>query len=292
MITRGLPFWGMGKAHVLASPVHGTVADGPLLYHLVSLPGSFFPTVTWPLDFLHIPTQAIHCTNPVRSHGERRTPAFSESDAALGTSTHALAPAPCPLSTPAQPRPTQRPSLGTAWEPFYSSSPSLSAHSTASIASLQGKAPLPGHPKTLRDLTHATELLTLPAAFGAIQLGETFACCLAVNSDVRAGMGGPDADAVAVRVEMQTASARTVLAELGGPALRLRPGESLEQVVSHEIKELGQHVLGCTVSYRAPPGVRAPPGAEGQEPGVLSFRKFYKFAVSYCLYRVDSRVRS
>ena len=65
----------------------------------------------------------------------------------------------------------QRPSLGTAWEPFYSSSPSLSAHSTASITSLQGKAPLPGHPKTLRDLTHITELLTLPSSKAVVTVG-------------------------------------------------------------------------------------------------------------------------
>ena len=170
----------------------------------------------------------------------------------------------------------QRPSLGSAWEPFYSSSPSLSAHSTASITSLQGKTPLPGHPKTLRDLTHITELLTLPSSFGAIQLGETFSSCLSINNDASVEVEG-----VTVRVEMQTASSKALLAEFGGPGQRLIVGQSLERVVSHEIKELGQHVLGCTVSYRMPPGMRPPPGqTESQEPGVQSFRKFYKFAVS------------
>ena len=184
---------------------------------------------------------------------------------------------PPPRSLCALSRAPQRPSLATAWEPFYSSSPSLSAHSTASITSLQGKTPLPGHPKTLRDLTHISELLTLPSAFGAIQLGETFSSCLSVNNDA-----GADVDGVAVRVEMQTASSKILLAEFGAPDGRLPAGRSLERVVSHEIKELGQHVLGCTVSYRVPPGVRAPsPGPpDGQAPGVQTFRKFYKFAVS------------
>ncbi|EJF62442.1 hypothetical protein DICSQDRAFT_160869 [Dichomitus squalens LYAD-421 SS1] len=170
-----------------------------------------------------------------------------------------------------------RPSLGSAWEPFYSSSPSLSAHSTASITSLQGKTPLPGHPKTLRDLTHITELLTLPSSFGAIQLGETFSSCLSVNNEANV-----DVEGVIVHVEMQTASTKTLLAEFGGPEQRLGVGQSLEKIVSHEIKELGQHVLGCTVSYRMPPGVRPPPGqsADLQDPSVESFRKFYKFAVT------------
>ncbi|KAI0670635.1 DUF974-domain-containing protein [Trametes maxima] len=162
-----------------------------------------------------------------------------------------------------------RPSLASAWEPFYSSSPSFSARSTASIVSLQGKTPLPGHPKTLRDLTHVTELLTLPAAFGAIQLGETFSSCLSINNDANV-----DVDGVVVRVEMQTASSKALLAEFGGPDQRLPVGESLEKIVSHEIKELGQHVLGCTVSYRVPPGFRTLP------PFIQTFRKFYKFAVT------------
>ncbi|EIW60622.1 DUF974-domain-containing protein [Trametes versicolor FP-101664 SS1] len=169
-----------------------------------------------------------------------------------------------------------RPSLASAWEPFYSSSPSFSAHSTASIASLQGKAPLPGHPKTLRDLTHITDLLTLPAAFGAIQLGETFSSCLSINNDANI-----DVDGVIIRVEMQTASSKALLAEFGGSNQRLGVGETLEKVVSHEIKELGQHVLGCSVSYRVPPGVRnLPPAADAQDPSIQTFRKFYKFAVT------------
>lgn len=84
---------------------------------------------------------------------------------------------------------------------------------------------------------------------------------------------------------MQTASSKTLLAEFGGSTQRLGVGDSLENVVSHEIKELGQHVLGCIVSYRIPPGMGPPLGqpTEPQDPGIQSFRKFYKFAVSISL---------
>ncbi|KAF9264941.1 DUF974-domain-containing protein [Marasmius fiardii PR-910] len=169
-----------------------------------------------------------------------------------------------------------RPAIANAWQPFYSSSPSFSVHSTQSILSLQGKAPLPGHPKTLRDLTHATELLTLPSSFGSIQLGETFSSCLSVNNESAA-----DVEAITLKVEMQTATSKLTLAEFGGPNFRLPSGETLEDVVHHEIKELGQHVLACTVSYRTPiiqHGSAVP--EDLSDPSIVSFRKFYKFVVT------------
>ncbi|KAJ7168080.1 hypothetical protein C8R43DRAFT_983023 [Mycena crocata] len=169
-----------------------------------------------------------------------------------------------------------RPALATAWQPFYSSSPSFSAHSTASILSLQGKTPLPGHPKTLRDL-HASELLTLPSSFGAINLGEEFSSCLCVNNEAQV-----EIEAVAMKVEMQTVTSKVMLAEFGGPDTSLAIGDTLENVVRHEIKELGQHVLACTVIYRLPPGSRTAPGPaeDPDDPSLQTFRKFYKFSVT------------
>ncbi|KAF5324548.1 hypothetical protein D9611_004478 [Ephemerocybe angulata] len=175
-----------------------------------------------------------------------------------------------------------RPELAPAWQPFYSSSPSFSAHSSAHLLSLQGAAPLPGHPKTLRDLTHASELLTLPSAFGSIQLGETFSSCLCVNNEAQMGI-----EVVQVKVEMQTITAKVTLSELdvdeaGSAGKVLSAGDTLESVVHHEIKELGQHVLACTVSYRLPQGARPIPGAseDANDPSLVTFRKFYKFAVT------------
>ncbi|KAG6854988.1 hypothetical protein C0991_009811 [Blastosporella zonata] len=170
-----------------------------------------------------------------------------------------------------------RPELASAWQPFYSSSPSFSAHSTASVVSLQGTTPLPGYPKTLRDLTHASELLTLPSSFGSIQLGETFSSCLCINNEAHI-----DVEAVSIKVEMQTATSKVVLAEFGGPNHRLAPRETFENIVHHEIKELGQHVLACAVTYRYPPHMRQlpGPGENAEDPSLQTFRKFYKFAVT------------
>ncbi|KAF8519317.1 hypothetical protein BU17DRAFT_75917 [Hysterangium stoloniferum] len=170
-----------------------------------------------------------------------------------------------------------RPSLASSWQPFFTSSPSLSAHATESLLSLQGKEPMPNHPKTLRDLSHASQLLTLPSAFGAIQLGETFTSCLCVNNEAKVEVEG-----VFLRIEMQTATNKVLLAEVGGPDQRLRPAEVLETVVSHEMKELGQHVLACQVSYRFPSSIRDPPTgtADSTDPSLQSFRKYYKFVVT------------
>ena len=140
--------------------------------------------------------------------------------------------------------------------------------------SLQTKEALPGHPKTLRDF-NLSEILMLPAAFGAIQLGETFSSCIAVNNDTTVNIEG-----VTLRVEMQSSTTKLVLAEFGGPNTTLTPGDTMENVVHHEIKELGQHVLACSVFYRMPSGARPhPSSAESHDPSVASFRKFYKFQV-------------
>lgn len=138
--------------------------------------------------------------------------------------------------------------------------------------SLQTKEPLPGHPNTLRDLTHITEVLMLPAAFGAIQLGETFSGCIAVNNDSKSF----DVDGVTLRVEMQTGTAKVVLAEVGGPDHRLAAADTMEDVVHYEIKELGQHVLACAVSYNLPDFIRR---ERPQTEPIQTFRKFYKFQV-------------
>ncbi|KAF9532414.1 hypothetical protein CPB83DRAFT_880993 [Crepidotus variabilis] len=181
-----------------------------------------------------------------------------------------------------------RPELASAWQPFYSSSPSFSAHSSASILSLQGNTPLPGHPKTLRDFTSASEVLMLPASFGAIQLGETFSSCLCINNEIRVRV-----EVVQFKVEMQTLSSKVVLYETEG-SKTLAGGETLEHVVHHEIKELGQHVLACTLAYRLPPNIRPVPEHDAKDPSDPTLqiaRKFYKFAVTNPL-SVKTKVHS
>ena len=173
--------------------------------------------------------------------------------------------------------PVQRPGVVSTWQPFFSSSPHFSAHASASILSLQGYSPLPAHPKTLRDLTHASDLLTLPSSFGSIQLGQTFSSCLCVNNEAPFSV-----DSIRVCVEMQTATTKASLYQTPeSSGTSLTSGDTLECIVGHEIKELGQHVLACTVTYRLPPNVRPIPGASGDpdDPGLLTFRRFYKFIV-------------
>ena len=83
---------------------------------------------------------------------------------------------------------------------------------------------------------------------------------------------------------MQTATSKVTLSELDGKREgRMLPmGDSIETLVHHEIKELGQHVLACAVTYRLPATARPVPGAaeDATDPTLLMFRKFYKFAVS------------
>jgi hypothetical protein len=121
----------------------------------------------------------------------------------------------------------------------------------------------------------------LPSSFGAIQLGETFSSCLCVNNEANV-----DIEAVTLKVDIQTVSTKVQLAEFGGPEYNLATGDTLENVIHYEIKELGQHVLACTVTYRLPPNARHAPGpAEDiSDPTLQIFRKFYKFAVSYQIF--------
>jgi len=87
---------------------------------------------------------------------------------------------------------------------------------------------------------------------------------------------------VQFKVEMQTVTTKVTLYDSESGGEKMHGGQTIEKVVSHEIKELGQHVLACGVSYRAPPGFRPVPGSaeDPNDPTLLTFRKFYKFAVS------------
>lgn len=145
------------------------------------------------------------------------------------------------------------------------------AHSSNSILSLQGKTPLKGHPKTLRDLSQALDVLTLPSAFGNIQLGETFTSCLCLNNEADCDVGG-----VIMKVEIQTTTSKIEIASFGGPDFTLPLNGAMNEVVSHEIKELGQHVLACTVSYSS----RHANAHDTANADHHTFRKFYKFSVT------------
>ena len=131
-----------------------------------------------------------------------------------------------------------------------------------------------------------SNFLTLPSSFGNIYLGETFSSYLCINNESSAAV-----QEVGIKCELQTASQRFTLADtlatLSSPTfsnlpagtltpprspstsarVSLLPTQSAEFMVHHEIKELGIHILVCSVHYTTPEKERK------------FFRKFYKFQV-------------
>ncbi|CAI8028283.1 Trafficking protein particle complex subunit 13 [Geodia barretti] len=104
------------------------------------------------------------------------------------------------------------------------------------------------------------ETLRLPMSFGLIFLGETFNGFISVHNDSQ-----DVAKDVAVKVELLTPSHRHLL--LSEPPLpQLDPSACEERIISHEVKELGEHSLICTASYMV--------FATGEE---MLLRKFFKF---------------
>lgn len=115
--------------------------------------------------------------------------------------------------------------------------------------------------------------------YRSIQLGETFSGVVCVNNEsFHPGMAPTS---ISLRVEMQTATAKLPIGSADSDTLT--PSSSIQTIVHHEIKELGQHVLGCTVSYRLPPalvGSYPVPPENPDDPTLRVLRKFYKFMVS------------
>jgi hypothetical protein len=92
-----------------------------------------------------------------------------------------------------------------------------------------------------------------------------------------------DVAGVEMKVEMQTATSKVLLQEVGGGDKTLKPNEILETVAHSEIKELGQHVLICSVSYNLPSSIRgfSIPPDDPTKPYLRTFRKYYKFMVGH-----------
>ncbi|GAA5838121.1 hypothetical protein JCM11251_004714 [Rhodosporidiobolus azoricus] len=132
-------------------------------------------------------------------------------------------------------------------------------------------------------------MLRVPAEFGRIYLGETFSAVLSLSNDSPSSpTNSPDsvlAHAPVLKVEIHTSlnpqtgqpTNKHLLATVSPTSAEgLIPGSSTETTVSHELKELGQHALVCTVQYGQEVEV------EGGEKRVVSrsFRKVYKFDVA------------
>jgi len=97
-----------------------------------------------------------------------------------------------------------------------------------------------------------------------IYLGETFTFYLCLHN-----AGASAVTSVRVSADLQTSTQRVSLPNTYGEGEHsLDAALNMGAVVSHEIKDVGQHILVCAVSYVTPAGEK------------LNFRKFYKFAVA------------
>ncbi|KAJ3396508.1 hypothetical protein HDV05_003159, partial [Chytridiales sp. JEL 0842] len=128
---------------------------------------------------------------------------------------------------------------------------------------ISGDSAIQSQPVPIQDFG-LSDFLCLPPSFGNIYLGETFTSYLCVNNESKTGVQN-----VGVKAELQTSTQRFTLADtLSGPSnsASLLPTQSAEFLIHHEIKELGIHILVCSIHYVI----------KGER---KFFRKFYKFQV-------------
>uniref|UniRef100_A0A0R3RTX8 Trafficking protein particle complex subunit 13 n=1 Tax=Elaeophora elaphi TaxID=1147741 RepID=A0A0R3RTX8_9BILA len=96
-----------------------------------------------------------------------------------------------------------------------------------------------------------------------IYLGETFTFYVCVQN-----ISDKVATDICVKTDLQTTSQRNALpSKLQEANAVLESGKCLGEVITHEIKEVGQHILVCAVSYKTPKSE-------------MYFRKFFKFPVT------------
>lgn len=109
----------------------------------------------------------------------------------------------------------------------------------------------------------AGQFLLLPQSFGNIYLGETFSCYVCVHNETNQPV-----QSVSIKADLQTNSQRIPLSTQQSqiPVL-LGVEETLSDIIHHEVKDLGTHILVCEVTYMSHYNTLA------------SFRKFFKFEV-------------
>ncbi|XP_052284198.1 trafficking protein particle complex subunit 13-like isoform X2 [Dreissena polymorpha] len=117
-------------------------------------------------------------------------------------------------------------------------------------------------PKDL-DYFGVSDLLTLPQNFGNIFLGETFASYISVHNE-----STQTCTDILLKSDLQVNGQRLLLKGVNSePVTFLKPNESIDDVIQHEVKEVGNHILVCAVRYTT---------ESGEE---MAFRKFFKFQV-------------
>lgn len=121
-------------------------------------------------------------------------------------------------------------------------------------------------PLSVRGLETVTagHFMLLPQSFGSIYLGETFSCYICVHNE-----SDKPVKNVAVKADLQTSCQRIPLTgdRDAPPREELKPDDTVNDVIHHEVKDLGTHILVCEVTYTS--ALETP----------ASFRKFFKFQV-------------
>lgn len=109
----------------------------------------------------------------------------------------------------------------------------------------------------------AGQFLLLPQSFGNIYLGETFSCYVCVHNET-----SHPVQSVSIKADLQTSSQRIPLTtQQNQSPVMLDVDETLSDVIHHEVKDLGTHILVCEVTYMSNYNT------------LSSFRKFFKFEV-------------
>lgn len=107
------------------------------------------------------------------------------------------------------------------------------------------------------------QFLLLPQSFGNIYLGETFSCYVCVHNETNQPV-----QSVSIKADLQINSQRIPLTtQQNQSSTMLGVDETLSDVIHHEVKDLGTHILVCEVTYMSIYSTLA------------SFRKFFKFEV-------------
>ncbi|KAF8544057.1 hypothetical protein BDD12DRAFT_817740 [Trichophaea hybrida] len=172
------------------------------------------------------------------------------------------------------------------------SRPSLSEQHPITVDTLSHRTPelkdasqhshaYPSHP--LENLFMLTPLLTLPPAFTSVFIGEIFSCCLSANNEAKSNVTH-----VKITAQMQIPSSQTLQLNLtaatdgGDVGTDLEPGDSLQKIVTYDLKEEGNHVLAVTVTYTDP---RKPPpqDEDALDTRVRTFKKLYQFVAQQCI---------
>ncbi|XP_033210582.1 trafficking protein particle complex subunit 13 [Belonocnema kinseyi] len=108
------------------------------------------------------------------------------------------------------------------------------------------------------------QFMVLPQSFGNIYLGEIFSSYLCVHNGSSQLVTN-----ITVKADLQTSTQIIPLSNHKEEIKELPPNRTIDEVIHHEVKEIGTHILVCEVTY-------TPANSSGQP---QSFRKFFKFQV-------------